>query len=276
MPGMKFLTACLLISGLPLIAHAAPKPDLWPVWQASNPASTQIIDHSVWNKFLQTYLITNTPDGINRVAYGKVPASEQTALGDDIKRLEALRIDDYAPAEQRAYWMDLYNEQTVLVVLQHMPVTSILDINLGGGWLFSRGPWDAKLLTIEGRPVSLNDIEHRIIRPIWPSPLNHYGLNCASLGCPNLMPQAFTGANLVGLLEANARDYINNPAHVSVSAAGLSVSDIYIWYKSDFGGSDQGVIDHLARYAAPELRAALLNLHQIANHQYDWSLNQAH
>jgi hypothetical protein len=172
--------------------------------------------------------------------------------------------------------MDLYNEETVLLILQHMPVKSILDIDLGGGGLFSRGPWDAKLLTIEGRKVSLNDIEHRIIRPIWPSPLNHYGLNCASLGCPNLLPQAFTGANFMALLAANARDYINNPAHVSVGAAGLSVSNIYIWYQSDFGSTDQGVIDHLIQYAAPGLRTKLLNLHHIANHQYDWALNQAH
>jgi hypothetical protein len=271
---MKFLPA-LLILLLATAAQAAPKADLWPVWQVNNPASTQIVDHGVWDHFLQTYLRTNEPDGINRVAYAQVPAAEQTALADDIKRLEAVHIDDYAPAEQRAYWMDLYNEETVLLILQHMPVKSILDIDLGGGGLFSRGPWDAKLLTIEGRPVSLNDIEHRIIRPIWPSPLNHYGLNCASLGCPNLMPQAFTAANFLQLLQDNARAYINNPAHVAVTADGLSVSNIYIWYQSDFGGTEQGVIDHLMQYAAPALKQQLAGIHTISSHHYDWDLNIA-
>lgn len=271
---MRFVcAAALFIICIATSAQAAPKPDLWPVWQLNNPASTQTINHSVWNQFLQNYLRTNTPDDINRVAYNQVPASEQAILTEDIKRLEAVNIDDYAPAEQRAYWMDLYNEQTVLLVLQHMPVKSILDINLGGDWLFSRGPWDAKLLTIEGRKLSLNDIEHRIVRPIWPSPLNHYGLNCASLGCPNLLPQAFSGANLLPLLAANARAFINNPAHVSVGPNGLSVSNIYIWYQSDFGGTDQGVIDHLMQYAAPALKKQLANIHKIYSHQYDWQLN---
>lgn len=273
---MKYLhAAALLLTLWSSTAQAAPKPDLWPVWQANNPASNQIIDHSAWTSFLQTYLITNTPDGINRLAYAKVTPASQAALAADIQRLEAIRIDNYAPAEQRAYWMDIYNEETVLLVLQHLPVKSILDINLGGGGLFSRGPWDAKLLTIEGRPVSLNDIEHRIIRPIWPSPLNHYGLNCASLGCPNLMPQAFTGANLIGQLEANARDYINNPAHVSVGPNGLTVSKIYGWYAQDFGGTDQAVINHLMQYAAPGLRQTLSTLHIISSLQYDWNLNAA-
>jgi hypothetical protein len=271
---MKFYCALLMLC-FATAALAAPKADLWPVWQANHPDSTQTIDHAVWNEFLQTYVRTDEPDGINRVAYKAVPASKEAALKADIARLEAVRIDDYAPAEQRAYWMDLYNEETVLLILQHMPVKSILDINLGGGGLFSRGPWDAKLLTIEGRAVSLNDIEHRIIRPIWPSPLNHYGLNCASLGCPNLLPEAFTGANFMALLTANARDYINNPAHVSVGPNGLSVSNIYIWYQADFDGTDQGVIGHLMQYAAPGLRQQLAGIHAISSHQYDWDLNIA-
>jgi hypothetical protein len=269
---MKYLSGFLILF-FATAAQAAPKPDLWPVWQVNNPASTAVIDHNVWNHFLQTYIRANEPDGINRVAYASVPAAEQAILADDIKRLEAVHIDDYAPAEQRAYWMDLYNEETVLLILQHMPLKSILDINLGGGGFFARGPWDAKLLTIEGRAVSLNDIEHRIIRPIWPSPLNHYGLNCASLGCPNLVPQAFTAANFMALLQENARAYINNPAHVSVGPAGLSVSNIYIWYQPDFGGTDQSVIDHLSQYAAPALKQQLAGIHTIASHQYDWDLN---
>ncbi len=72
---------------------------------------------------------------------------------------------------------------TVEVVLDHYPVTSITKINLGGR-LLGGGPWDAKLVRIEGEQVSLNDIEHRILRPIWRDPRVHYAVNCASLGCP--------------------------------------------------------------------------------------------
>ncbi len=271
---MKLVYAIMLCLFTAQAAQAAPKADLWPVWLANNPASTATIDHSVWDQFLKTYVRTGAPDGINRVAYAAVPNTEKAALQTDIARLEAVRIDDFNRNEQRAYWMDLYNEATVLLILQHLPVKSILDIHLGGG-LFTRGPWDSKFLMIEGRQLSLNDIEHRIIRPIWPDPMNHYGLNCASLGCPNLMPQAFTADNLVSLLAQNARDYINNPAHVNVTGDGLSVSNIYVWYQADFGGSDQGVIDHLAQFAAPALKTQLTSVHEIARHQYDWDLNAA-
>jgi hypothetical protein len=84
---------------------------------------------------------------------------------------------------------------------------------------------------------------------------------------------AFTGANVAGMLAANARAYVNNKLHVRLGADGLVVSSIYVWYQSDFGGSDQGVIDHLMRYAAPALRAGLARVHRLAGQQYDWRLN---
>jgi hypothetical protein len=168
--------------------------------------------------------------------------------------------------------MDLYNEETVVLVLNHYPVASIRDID---GGLFRLGPWNEQVLTVEGRALSLNDIEDRILRPIWRDPLTHYGLNCASLGCPNLWPAAFTGANVATALASNARDYVNNPAHVSVSGGALEVSTIYIWYQTDFGGDDAGVIAHLMIYAKPGLRAALAGVKGISGHQYDWRLNDA-
>jgi hypothetical protein len=263
-------TAFLLLF-LPRFAHAAPAADLWPEWLTQDPTSTAVIDHIVWTSFLARY-VRMSADGINRVAYGQVPPAGLTALRADVARLEAVRIDDYARPEQRAYWMDLYNEETVALVLSHYPVASIRDID---GGLFRHGPWDEKVLQVEGRPLSLNDIEHRILRPIWHDPLTHYGLNCASLGCPNMMTQAFTGANVAAMLAANARDYVNDPAHVSVAADGVEVSSIYVWYQADFGGTDQGVIDHLRQYAAPALRTKLAAVHAIAGHQYDWDLNAA-
>jgi hypothetical protein len=197
---------------------------------------------------------------------------ELAVLRADVARLEAVHIDAYARDEQRAYWMDLYNEETVILVLTHYPVGSIRAID---GGLFRRGPWDEPVLQVEGRNLTLNDIEHRILRPIWRDPLTHYGLNCASLGCPNLLPMALTGANVAAALAANARDYVNNPAHVALDGGGLTVSSIYVWYEADFGGDDARVIAHLMRYAAPALRARLAGVKTISGHQYDWHLNDA-
>ncbi len=261
------VAVCLLV--VPYLAHAAPASVLWPVWLADDPASRAVIDHSVWDAFLR-HDVRAGRDGINRVAYGQVPAQELAALQADLVRLQTVPIDNYARDEQRAYWMDLYNEETVVLVLTHYPVVSIRDID---GGLFRRGPWDENVLKVEGRDLTLNDIEHRILRPIWHDPLTHYGLNCASLGCPNLLPMALTGANLAAALAANARDYVNNPAHVALDDGELTVSSIYVWYRADFGGDDAGVIAHLMQYAAPGLRARLAGVKTISAHQYDWRLN---
>ncbi|TKF91870.1 DUF547 domain-containing protein, partial [Vibrio sp. F13] len=74
-----------------------------------------------------------------------------------------------------------------------------------------------------------NDIEHRILRPIWQDPRTHYAVNCASLGCPNLQSQAFTSDNTEMLLELAAAEYINSDKGVLVNNNQLQLSSIYEW-----------------------------------------------
>ncbi len=173
-----------LVSAWPLAGMAAPSAELWPRWQAHDDASTARIDHSAWDRFLRTYVRLGA-DGIARIPYGRVAAADREALGRDLSRLAATPISAYSRAEQFAFWVDLYNELTVKVVLDHYPVRSIRDIAISPG-LFASGPWGRKLITIEGEGLSLDDIEHRILRPIWRDPRIHYAVNCAALGCPNL------------------------------------------------------------------------------------------
>ena len=161
---------------------------------------------------------------------------------------------------------------TVNVVLEHYPVASIRDIDISPGFL-SFGPWDKKLLSIEGQAVSLNDIEHRVLRPLWRDPRLHYALNCASLGCPNLQTTAFTAVNTPALLDASARDYVNHPRGVSIIDGELRVSSIYSWFREDFGDSEAGVIKHLRRYASAGFAAELAGFDHIDDDDYDWSLN---
>lgn len=262
-------------------AQAAPKSNLWPRWQAHDHNSTAQIDHSAWTAFLQKYVV-KSKDGINLVRYGAVSADDRKALESYIHTLESVKIDHYSRAQQRPYWTNLYNAETVNLVLQHYPIKSIRDINLSHGLssfvggLFDSGPWDAKVLKVEGVALSLNDIEHRILRPIWKQdPRTHYSLNCASLSCPNLRRQAYTAQNMEQMLNSGARDYINSPRGAKVTGGKLSVSSIYIWYQSDFGGNDAEVIAHLKKYADPKLKKQLQNITNISSHHYDWKLNAA-
>jgi len=257
----------------PVLAWAAPAAEPWPKWEVHNEASTTTIDHGVWDGFLKKYAHLSS-DGIVRVAYGQVTPQDKQALAQDLVRMGALPISSYNRMEQRAYWIDLYNEITVKFVLDHYPIPSIKD-TAGLMKLFTATPWSRKLIAVEGEELSLDDIEHRILRPGWRDLRIHYALNCASLGCPNLQPMAYTAANTDMLLEKGARSYINHPRGVSVENGELKVSSIYVWYKADFGGTDAGVISHIKRYAEPSLVAALGSIDHIARHDYDWSLNEA-
>ncbi len=158
------------------------------------------------------------------------------------------------------------------LVLDHYPVDSIRDIDISPG-LFADGPWERKLATVEGVGLSLDDIEHRILRPIWQDPRIHYVVNCAAVGCPNLMDRAFTGARWDEMMDAAARDYVNNWRGVRFDDGELIVSKLYVWYTEDFGGSESAVLDHLRRYAEPGLRGRLEDRERIDAYAYDWGLN---
>ena len=95
------------------------------------------------------------------------------------------------------------------------------------------------------------------------------------MGCPNLMDAAYTTTNIDSLLEAGADEYVNHPRGVTIKGAELIVSSIYIWFSEDFGGNDSGIIEHLMNYATPALRKKLIQFNRIADHHYDWSLNDA-
>jgi uncharacterized protein DUF547 len=263
----------VLSSVVPCGACAAPAPDPWPRWDASDESARISIDHAAWDGFLERYLVSGS-DGINRLAYGRVLPEDRETLAIYIDALGGLPITSYRRAEQLAYWINLYNALTVRTVLQYYPVASILDIDTSPGPL-GRGPWGEKLLRIEGESVSLDDIEHRILRPFWRDARLHYALNCASLGCPNLGPHAFASAPIETQLDQAAQAYVNHPRGARVVDGRLFVSSLYVWYKPDFGGSDAAVVAHLMRYAAPPLRRALAPLSTIAGDQYDWALNDA-
>jgi hypothetical protein len=259
-------------------AMAAPKAELWPRWQTHDPASTVTIDHGTYGDLLQRY-VSGHPDGINRVRYAALKTNDREALEHYIRTLETVDPDRLGRAEQMAYWVNFYNALTLLVVVEHYPVQSIREINISPG-LFSRGPWGRKLITVNSVALSLDDIEHRILRPIWQDPRIHYAVNCASIGCPNLQLEPFTARRLDALLDRGARDYVNHPRGIarvvrSFAADRLTASSIYDWFQADFGGSEAGVLDHLRVYADSATTQLLADVESIDAYRYDWALNDS-
>lgn len=250
----------------------APKPELWQRWAVHQAGASQTLDHSGWDRLLNTRVATDA-SGLNRVAYNQFTDADKTALKAYLNDLSVAPVSRLARPEQRAFWINAYNALALNVVLENKPEKSIQDVDLGGGGLFSSGPWSAKLITVEGEDLSLNDIEHRILRPIWKDPRLHYAVNCASISCPNLQRRAFTAANTEAMLDAAAAQYINNPRGVRIADGGLVLSKIYSWFVDDFGGDEAGVLAHLKKYARGALAEKLSQNPPIVGFEYDWGLN---
>ena len=268
---MKRILILALLTMFAISVGAAPAAKLWSKWEDSDSSNAQRVDHTAFNVFLGKYLDTAHPSGINRVAYGRVTSVDRAGLDSYLEELQSVKVTGLNRNEQQAYWINLYNAFTVKVILDNYPVDSILKISKG---LFKTGPWDMKLMRIEGEEVSLNDIEHRVLRPIWKDNRIHYAVNCASLGCPNLQGQAFTAENTDRLLDKAAREYVNHSRGVGFEGSRLGASSIYSWYQVDFGGGKEPLIRHLIEYAEPDLAARLEAYVGSIKYSYDWNLNE--
>ena len=169
--------------------------------------------------------------------------------------------------EQYVTWVNIYNAVTIAYIRDRYPTKSIRS-----GYII--GPWKKVFATVDGVKISLNDIEHEVLRKQWSEPRTHYAVNCASFGCPNLKASAWETETLEADLTQAAKDYINHPRGVTIRRDGrLKVSTIYKWFKADFGTSEANVIAHLSEYAEPELLAKIQARPDIKNYEYDWSLN---
>ena len=270
---------CVLPAGLlaaALAAGACGPPEAVEIvgWDASDESNVERIDHSAWQDVLDGYLAPDAA-GVNLVDYEGLAASagDSARLAGYLDYLQGLDPRDYPRAEQMAYWINLYNALTVKVVLDAYPVDTIRDIH--EGVVPYTGPWGDVHANVAGQDLTLDAIEHGILRPLWRDERIHYAVNCAAYGCPHLLETAFTAENTEMLLEAGARDYVNSFRGVDVVDEDFIVlSSIYEWYPEDFGDTEEAVMAHLLEYADDGLAAQLEVFEGAVEHDYDWSLNR--
>ena len=223
--------------------------------------------HTDWNSLLSSYVEVNV-DGVNRFDYARLKRSEEDVvrLNRYLDSFRSVDLDGLSRDAKFAAYVNIYTALTVKHIIGRYPVRSIRS-----GYI--SGPWKRVKTMINGVQVSLDTIEHDILREMG-DPRVHYALNCASYSCPNLQTVAFTDENLDGLLDQAARDYVNHPRGVSIrQRGGLEVSSIYVWFKKDFGNTEREVIDHLLDYATPQLAEQIRLNAEIMADVYDWSLN---
>ncbi|WP_083232497.1 DUF547 domain-containing protein [Endozoicomonas atrinae] len=246
---------------------AAPASKYWAYWDISNSDSSVVINHRLWQEVLDTYLVLR-PDG-NRFRYKDVSQEDRDKLDKYIMEMSSLDPRTYSKAEQKAYWINFYNALTVDLVLEHYPVKSITKI---GPW-YRFGPWDMDITRVAGQRLTLNDIEHRILRPLWEDSRIHYAVNCASIGCPDLSAMVFTAANTDQMLDDLARRFIRQEKGMSWVDERLTLSRIYEWYEKDFV-DQEGVVLHLLRFSSQGNARRLKKYTGVIQYQYEWGLNE--
>jgi len=214
------------------------------------------------------------------VDYSKVRTSELKKYNKKLGAISSDVVRSWSKNKRYAHYMNLYNSLTLEVVTDHYPLKSIKDINNGDG------PWDERSFDVHGKKTSLNDIEHIIVRGArdFDQPNVHFGFNCASIGCPSLLPVQFTEKNVEKLLEIAKKKFLKDRSknHVDYDNKVIYLSPIFDWYKKDFEAGHRGIsslgdfVKKNAAYLADSKKQKKMlesESFSIKYSNYDWRLN---
>jgi hypothetical protein len=253
-------------------------------------ASAQTFDHShaEWTGLLKKHVSWK---GQNAIGTGATVVSyagfkqDRTALDGYLKKLAAVSQADFngwSRAQKQAFLINAYNAYTVkLIVGKYPKLKSIKDL----GSVIS-SPWSKRLYPLFGKQRSLDDIEHVMLRGAsdFNEPRIHFAVNCASIGCPALRPEAYTAPALTAQLEEQTKKFLQDRSRNRLARGEekIYVSSIFDWYREDFEKGHLGartLPEFLARYAGSlglsiaEKQALIAGELDIEFTPYDWSLN---
>jgi hypothetical protein len=177
--------------------------------------------------------------------------------------------------DRLAYWLNAYNAFTLHAILGEYPITSVWKTR--DGQFFQR-----RRHVAGGRPVSLDDIEHEILRGQFAEPRIHFAINCGSNGCPPMRPSAYEGTRLRDTLRAATEQFLASEwnCRVDHAARRVFISRIFKMYAGDFAGaagSTQEYRQGVLRFVAEHARLPLAEIadYDVVYNTYDWGLNDA-
>jgi hypothetical protein len=220
------------------------------------------VDHSIFGDLLKSH----SKNGL--VDYQGFKSDEK-ALARYLGVLEKVDPESLSRSEQMAFYINAYNAWTIKLILTKYPgVKTIKDL----GTLF-QSPWEKKFVKINGKDVSLDHIEHDILRPQFKDPRIHFAVNCASKSCPPLLGEPFTGTQLQRQLDGVTKSFINDPKSTFIKGDKLYVSRIFKWFGEDFGNDILGFVRSYAQGALAQNIGNGDKKLKIRYLDYDWSLN---
>ncbi|MFQ5669933.1 MAG: DUF547 domain-containing protein, partial [Acidobacteriota bacterium] len=261
-----------LLAGVGATACGAPasRPARGPVAdqvQASLESGARSFDHSRWGNLLAG----GTDDGLVDYRFFQQRRNDLDAYLD---RIAAVDLASLAPDHLKALLINAYNALTIRSILDHPSVTSIRDID---------GVWSEARHRVGGFDLTLDEIEHQLLRPFFKDPRIHFAVNCASRSCAPLPPWSYEGDRLEQQLEERTRHFLSDPRNVEIEGGTLRLSKYFDWYGKDFMAAGwtptaESVAVFVNRYARPDVAAFIQAADgnpPLAYAPYDWSLNAA-
>ena len=175
-------------------------------------------------------------------------------------------FNGWPTSEQLAFLINLYNAQTLDLIIEHYPVKSIKDIAKKSG-----GPWELPVVNLFGDKITLNALEHELIRKDYPEPRVHFALVCAAMGCPILINKPYNTSTLNDQLEDQTKLFLMDKEKNSIDTKKktLMLSPIFDWFKKDFIAKSGSVIEFVNPYFDNQANKKF----KIKYTHYDWSLN---
>lgn len=211
-------------------------------------------EHEVWTNILQKNV--NEEGNVNY----KSLKEHSSELITYLKELEKNQPQDsWDTNRQKAYWINAYNAYTIQLVLNNYPIKSIKDI---------KNPWDQDLIPFNGTLISLNTLEHKILRKMN-DPKIHFAIVCASISCPRLQTKAFEPETLELQLNRATKEFLSDATKNSFSTNLLELSKIFRWFRKDFE-LDGSLIDFLNNYSDIKIDEKA----KIKFKDYNWDLNE--
>lgn len=224
--------------------------------------------HTAFTAILQSSVANQRVD----YAALKNNAAPLAAYLGSLAAVKEKEFNGWSKEQRLAYLINLYNAATVKLVVENYPVKSIKKI---GSVL--KGPWDQEVVPFFGKTVTLNHIEHEVIRAKFGEPRVHFALVCAAVGCPPLRSEAFTADRLGTQMDEQGRIFLATASKNRVDAAAgtLYLSPIFDWFKKDFTDKAGSVEKFVAPYFPEAERKVILGGKlKVKFTDYDWSLNK--
>ncbi|WP_394750322.1 DUF547 domain-containing protein [Spongiimicrobium salis] len=206
-----------------------------------------------------TFFKTHVKNG--RVAY-KAIKSDPASLNELISMAENITVSKANANEYQAFWINGYNLSVIKGIVDNYPIKSPLD---------KAGFFDKIKHNIGGKKTTLNDIENKLLRAVYPNEARfHFVLVCAGLGCPPIINNAYLPSTLDSQLEKQTKIALNNPSFIKVNKNKVKISQIFEWYTGDFKKNGKSLVDYINQYRTTPLPAKS----KVSYYPYDWALNE--